>query len=462
MSSSGMPLTLANGNITRIAEGVDTLNVQNVVPSITNADLEVASNGTGELRFATNGVRAVTIDANQRVGIGISTLLTAQLNVEAALAANEIGLKVEQKDTTNNPHAVIITNAGSGSALELAGAGRKINSTSGNLTVATATLGNLYLTSADNVEMTGDSIKIETSDVAGYLEVTGKNSLSLSGESTVEISSVDVLITPFDTITGTFFRVDHGGTYLGSSTGTDIWTKINAGIDQSGDAGYTVLAVNADIIAAGTGVGTLLDVQLDTASKFSVRSDGSVHVTNKITADAGNLSLEGFSAATSFNDAGNPSLVGYTATSVIGALNEAKTSPVLVKDTRFIALVDAGSIAQYELVGANATASTGHVRLSDADGGTKNCVGVCITPGPVAAGNEITIASGGRATVKTSDVGAWTMTAPVYMSTIAGEATSDVSGLVAGNISQQIGFAIDTSTGSTREVIISLGPVVEL
>jgi len=460
MSSSGMPLTLANGSITRIAEGVDSLNVQNVVPSITNADLEVASNGTGELRFATNGVRAVTIDPSQRVGIGVSTLLTARLNIEAALATDALGLKVEQKGPTSN--AVEFSNAGSGASLELSGAGsRKLNSTAGNLTVGTTTSGNMYLASADNVEMTGDSIKIETSDVAGFLEVTGKNSLSLSGENTVEISSVDVLITPFDTITGTFFRVDHGGTYLGSSTGTDVWAEINAGIDQSGDAGYTVLAVNADIIAAGTGLGVLFVAKLDTVSKFSVRSDGSVHVTNKITADAGNLSLEGFSAATSFNDAGNPSLVGYTATSIIGALNEAKTNPVVVENTRFTALVDAGSVSQYELVGANATASTGHVRLSDADGGTKNCVGVCITPGPVSAGNAITVASSGRMTVKTSDVGAWTMTEPVYISSIAGEVTDDISGLVAGDITQQVGFAIDTSTGSTREIIICLGPVME-
>lgn len=464
MSASGMPLTLADGRITRIREGVDSLNVQTIIPSITDATLEVASNGTGELHFATDGARAITVDSSQNVGVGVPTSIAGRLHLRVADTENLVGLNIEQNDTTNDPDAVKITNAGAGAALELAGAGsRLINSTAGDLTVRTETSGDMYLTSAGDADLTAQSIVIHAQDAAGNLEITGESDVMVTGKSTLGLSSVAITASPFDDITGTFFKVAHDSTgQLVSSSGRDVWMDINPDINQTDTAGYTALQINAIHTAIGSGTQLLLDAQVGGGSKFTVHADGVVDVYGKITAGASDLTFEGRSSSITLNESGHTALSGFTNTSIVGALNELKSTPTVSQNSRWLADVDAGSVSQYELVGADATAAAGHVRLSDANGAPKNCVGVSITSGTVTAGNEITVASSGRVSVKTSDAGAWTMSDPVYMSQTAGEVTDDISGLTVGDIVQQIGFAIDTSTGTTREIILSLGPVITL
>lgn len=464
MSASGMPLTLYDGRITRIREGVDSLNVQTIIPSITDASLEMASNGTGELHFATDGARAITVDSSQNVGVGISTSIAGRLHLRVADTENVIGLNLEQNDVTNNPDAFKITNAGTGAAIELAGAGnRLINSTAGDLTMRTETSGDMYLTSAGDADLVAQSIVIHAQDAAGTLEITGESDVMVTGKSTLGLSSDAITASPFSDITGTFFKVAHDSTgQLVGSSGRDVWMDINPDINQTGTAGYTALQINAVHTAIGSGTQLLLDAQVGGASKFTVRADGQVDVYGKITAGADDLTFEGRSNSIALNDASNLALSGFTATTIIGALNELKATPSVTQNTRWLANVDAGSVAQYQLVGADATAAAGHVRLSDANGSPRNCVGVSITSGTITAGNEITVASSGRVSVKTSDAGAWTMSEPIYMAQTAGEATDDVTGFSAGDIVQQIGFAIDTSTGTTREIIMCLGPAVEL
>lgn len=464
MSASGMPLTLADGRITRIREGVDSLNVQTIIPSITNAALEVASNGIGELHFVTGGARAITVDSSQNVGVGVDSSISGKMHLRVANAGNINGLNVEQNDSTNNPDAVKITNAGSGAAIELAGAGsRLINSTSADLTVRTETSGDMYLTSAGDADLTAQSIVIHAQNAAGTLEITGESDITVTGKSTLGLSSDAVTVSPFSDITGAFFKVAHDSTgQLVGSSGRDVWMDVNPDVNQTGTAGYTALQINAVHTAIGSGTQLLLDAQVGAASKFTVHADGVVDVYGKITAGASDLILEGRSNQIALNDSSNLTLSGFAATTILGALNELKASPSVTQNTRWLADVDAGSVSQYQLVGADATAAAGHVRLSDANGAPRNCVGVSITSGTITAGNEVTVASSGRVSVKTSDVGAWTMSAPIYMSQTVGEATDDVSGFSTGDIVQQIGFAIDTSTGTTREIIMCLGPIVEL
>ena len=53
MSASGMPVTIDGGKLKRILEGTNTLYAQNIAPSTVNAHMNIAANGTGELKLGT-------------------------------------------------------------------------------------------------------------------------------------------------------------------------------------------------------------------------------------------------------------------------------------------------------------------------------------------------------------------------------------------------------------------------
>ena len=57
MSASGLPLTLVSGQFTRIAD-TDTLYAGTIAPLTTNADLNLAANGTGEVKLGAVGKNA--------------------------------------------------------------------------------------------------------------------------------------------------------------------------------------------------------------------------------------------------------------------------------------------------------------------------------------------------------------------------------------------------------------------
>lgn len=428
MSASGMPLTLASGYLTRVAEGVDSLYIQKAIPSVTNANLELASNGTGELRFATDSTRAVTIDSSQRVGIGVSTSLTAKTQIEVADNEDNYGLYVKQNDTTNNKTGFLLecnTNPASANAFVLSGTNRNIvsdddgtNNVALNIlqTATNATPGGTRDLTLASYSYTDNNVSV-TIDAQQLAAGAGTGVVAIDADSAVNIGSAS-----------------HTATCnLGAGVNN---TSISIGTGATSGGARTISIGNA-----GASSALSINISANSSSDITLYSRG------------GSITV---------SEVGHTSLTGFTNTSIIGALNELKATGAVTTNVRWKADVDSGTVSLNEIVGATRAASTGQVALSDANGAVKNVVGVSVSSGTVTAGNEVEIASAGQATVKTSDSGAWTMSEPIYMSGIAGEVTNDVTGLVAGDIVQQVGFAIDTSTGTTRNIVLSLGPVVEL
>ena len=106
------------------------------------AQLAGAVGGTVALDDAYNNGSSIDVDGSA------VTLTVSDTDNNAALA-------LVQNDVTNNNNALEITNAGSGKAINLAGAGsRSINSTEGDISLTTTTSGDVNITSAAKITST--------------------------------------------------------------------------------------------------------------------------------------------------------------------------------------------------------------------------------------------------------------------------------------------------------------------
>ncbi|RLI88018.1 MAG: hypothetical protein DRP01_00260 [Archaeoglobales archaeon] len=86
-----------------------------------------------------------------------------------------------QLDTTNDPDVILITNAGTGASIELAGAGtRSINSASANLALTTTTSGAITADSAGAISLDAAAASNFTTS-AGALTLDGAGGISLVG-----------------------------------------------------------------------------------------------------------------------------------------------------------------------------------------------------------------------------------------------------------------------------------------
>ncbi|MDC1299923.1 hypothetical protein N8Z24_00290 [bacterium] len=291
-----------------------------------DADTGIYQPSAGYIRFSTNDTDAVTINAVQNLGIAVANPTAARLEATVVNAANLLVAQFIQSDATNDPNAVVISNAGSGKALSLAGVGsRSISSTSGSMTLETLTSGDINIQSAGDFDFDADSISIyANAGLGGYFTLYGNNSLELYSANNLYISSEQVWISPYADTSGPFFSVSPGGGTAGlnNTSSTGIWSDFTARIEQGGTAGFTVLKIDTDNISSGSGTKKLLDVQYGGTPQVWITSDGVLHTIAKITGDAADLTLEGRSASITLNEVGQTALVGYTATSIIGALNE--------------------------------------------------------------------------------------------------------------------------------------------
>lgn len=134
---------------------------------------------------------------------------------------------------------------------------------SGNLTLTVADTKNVAALSLVQNDTTNDPavISIDNNALGPMMEIAGYGGIHAAGN----ISS------------GNFLDVGEylGENFLSASSGTQVWVQINAAIDQSGTAGYTVLVVDADNTwGLGSGEQKLIDARVAGNSRFEVFYDG--------------------------------------------------------------------------------------------------------------------------------------------------------------------------------------------
>jgi len=422
---------------------------------------------------------------------------------------NAIPLTLTQNDVTNNPAALSIVNAGTGYGIKLAGAGttgHDIHSEYNNaadqtFTISAANIGagdaNLYLNSTQNTNLrVSGSNRVSTSATSvnlqdgtasfqlssGAISTSGVTTIDLDGSGAVQINSSggsigignDGNAQPINIGTGAAARTITVGNSTGA-TAVDLQSgtggiNLNDGVaqlDLDGAGALTETAlVSADITPSGalTLRGGGVSQFGDDTGYFNFDGSGAltesgitgftIDVANastlSVTGATADLTLGGRAATITLNEAGDTTLSGFTATSIVGALNELKGEISGVGVWTGVVDTVAG-ISANDVVCLDDANAAGILDLADANAASKKfVVGVCTVGAAQSA--TASVASGGKATVATSDVGAWACGDAIYLATTAGEATSTAPS-ASGDVVQRIGWA----TGSGREIVITIG-----
>lgn len=83
-----------------------------------------------------------------------------------------------------------------------------------------------------------------------------------------------------------FYFRSGSGDELTASSGTQSWISIEPKIKQTGTAGYNGIFLDVDTVGAmGSGAHNLMDLQLESATRFTVEEDGDVVVVGEITSN---------------------------------------------------------------------------------------------------------------------------------------------------------------------------------
>lgn len=178
-------------------------------------------------------------------GSGAGRSITADSGAVAITAPDTSGnsaLDVTQNDVTNNPSALIVSNAGTGSAIELAGAGsRKITSSSADLSIETVTSGTITLSSA-GLTRVGSGTPSKFTGTAGDLYVANRMEV---GNTIHFVSQANFYVN--------FVIHDNAGMYFG--TGNDVQISYLTGyqtvdtlaIGVSTDSNYILVCQKGDL-----------------------------------------------------------------------------------------------------------------------------------------------------------------------------------------------------------------------
>lgn len=184
------------------------------------------------------------------------------------IGSGNAGLDVTQNDTTNNPSALIVTNAGSGAAIKLVGDGtRKISSSSAALSIETVTSGNINLNAAgvishgaydyfmDGGEATPSITFTNDPDTGMYRVGTNVIGFACLGAAQLKITSSAINVTDnyitTDTSTDLELRPGTGGiTKIGNGTPGRLSTPTNNDLYVTGRVEIDgVLSTESDIVA---------------------------------------------------------------------------------------------------------------------------------------------------------------------------------------------------------------------
>ena len=214
--------------------------------------------------------------------------------------------------------------------------------------------------------------------------------------------------------------------------------------------GAGTIALEASLASADIDVTGTFDVLSTT--NFSI--DGATASNVTVSGATADLTLGARGTTITLNELGDTALVGYTATSIIGALNEAKTNDTWQATSgEAIAVGDA-------VCGAVGTAD--RVNQANADStaaGRQYCIGFAVT---VAGGAAVAleIRSTGLATVTCPAAESWTMGDAIFLDGVAGQ-VSNVVPVGVGDVVQQVGWAAETENlGTERTMFIALSKVI--
>ena len=185
---------------------------------------------------------------------------------------NIAALTLTQSDSTNDPNALIISNAGSGAAISLQGAGsRLINSDSGNLSITTTTSGTLALNSVGALTLdaaVASHFSVASADLtlatttSGKLSVTSAGALDIDGLSTT-LDSTTLSIDSTDTTNFTMTANAAGTKTLSISVSNigagvaDLTLDADGGISIDANAASNLSATAASLTLSTIASGTL-------------------------------------------------------------------------------------------------------------------------------------------------------------------------------------------------------------
>ena len=288
------------------------------------------------------------------------TMSAANGSVVWTGAANQNGeiMRFVQADTSNNPNAIEISNAGSGAAISLEGAGsRLITSDSGNLDITTTTSGDININSVADLDLDGATVAI---DSAGTLSLQGAGATDLtctSGTLTIENTDTTlghITMQTADGTTGIITIWARGslatGAYILVKTDSDE-IKIDSGLNVDVDA-----VTSVELTA-----GTSLDLSAGTA--FTIDADDNSTMRVLGTDNGAPLELDIYAQNSGTNDAKlnlyTVPLSGETGHVTIGGNSVAGADWVY----------NIGVESQASIMTIGATASTSSTTLQSGTGG---------------------------------------------------------------------------------------------
>jgi hypothetical protein len=303
--TSGSLLLVAAGSCNIDSSGSLALNSQSGILTGTDADNQPIQIGTAGVRGVTLGSTTSTSSTTIQTGTGALTLTAGgalDANAAGAVTIDSSGAGVSIDGVTSSN----VTVTGSGQDLTLAAAGGgaqqlilnsagtgldaiRLNASAGGFDIDAVAISNIAVTGAAQnllLSVAGGGIQTLSLTSAG----TGNQAIDISATA----GGVDI-----DGSTTSSFNV-----LSNSASNQDLQIQV-----QNSGAGSGRLDIDADVVLIDAAAGISVDVA--TASNITVSG---------ATAD---LTLGARGATITLNESGNTSLSGFTATSIVGALNEA-------------------------------------------------------------------------------------------------------------------------------------------
>jgi hypothetical protein len=400
---------------------------------------------------STNGV-AVGASASDSFGasivLGASAVNTATGQFIAGSAANPITLMVIGAGVTAVSPSATVTWRTTDAAAASAAAGSNLAIRAGNgdgagangvLSLAAGTGGTgggqieLQTVGASQWQVSGANGDLLTSALndIGDLANTARPATIYAGTAvvvgtTVTINTNSVVGSTVLSVTATTLDLN-----LSATAGSVVVTGAEAVADaiqltaSNAAGGLDLNAGTGGVTIDAVGAGAAISLDAVGASNFTVSG---------ATAD---LTLGARAATITLNEAGNTTLVSFTATSIIGALNELKSTPSGTTFTAAVAL----SLGQATYISATNS-------VDKATGTADNALARVIGLAQAAIGAAATgkIVTEGAATGLF--VAGLTLAAgdEIFLSLTAGSLTNDVSAFVAGNVIQSVGYLKDPLT----------------
>jgi len=228
--------------------------------------------------------------------------------------------------------------------------------------------------------------------------------------------------------------------------------------EQTGTAG------NAELVISASSINGTAIIDIDVTGTFDVLAttnfsiDGATASNVTVSGATADLTLGARGTTITLNELGDTALVGYTATSIIGALNEAKTNDTW-QATSGEAIAVGEAVCGPPPPGG--TADSVYVASADStDTGRQYCIGFAVTAAGAPA-TALEIRSTGLMSVICPTGQAWTMGDAIFLDDSAPGQVTNVVPVGVGDVVQQVGWAAETnSTLTPRTMFIALSKVI--